>query len=35
MEVFLERNFPHKKRKIKIEEFINLTKDNMSVEEYY
>ena len=33
-EAFLEKHFPHDRREVKVEEFINLKHDSMSVEEY-
>ena len=33
-EVFLRKYFPRERTKVKVEEFINLKKDNISVEEY-
>ena len=34
MESFLGKYFPHERRVVKVEEFINLKQGNMSVEEY-
>ena len=33
-ESLLGKYFPHKRREVKVEEFINLKQGNMSVEEY-
>ena len=34
MEAFLGKYFPHERREVKVEEFINLKQGNMNVEEY-
>ena len=34
MEAFLGKYFPHERREVKVEEFINLKQGHMSVEEY-